>query len=33
MEGEGKAKPAEYGKTGHVSREVIDDLAGWVKKR
>jgi dienelactone hydrolase len=33
MEGEGKAKPAEYNKAGHVSREVVDDIAAWVKAR
>ncbi len=33
MEGEGKAKPAEYEKAGHVSREVVDDVAAWVKGR
>ena len=33
MEGEGKAKPAEYEKAGHVSREVVDDIAAWVKGR
>jgi fermentation-respiration switch protein FrsA (DUF1100 family) len=32
MEGEGKAKPAEYEKAGHVSRELVDDLAAWIKK-
>jgi fermentation-respiration switch protein FrsA (DUF1100 family) len=32
MEGEGKAKPAEYDKAGHVSRELINDLAEWIKK-
>jgi hypothetical protein len=31
MEGEGKAKPAEYEKAGHVSREVVDVVAAWVK--
>jgi dienelactone hydrolase len=31
MEGEGKAKPEEYQKAGHVSREVVDDVAAWVK--
>jgi dienelactone hydrolase len=31
MEGEGKARPAEYDKAGHVSREVVDDVAAWVK--
>jgi dienelactone hydrolase len=33
MEGEGKAKPAEYEKAGHVSRELVDDLAAWIKKQ
>jgi fermentation-respiration switch protein FrsA (DUF1100 family) len=32
MEGEGKAKPAEYDKEGHVAAEVIEDIAAWVKK-
>jgi hypothetical protein len=32
MEGKGKGVPAEYGKEGHVAREVIDDIAAWVKK-
>jgi alpha-beta hydrolase superfamily lysophospholipase len=31
MEGEGKAKPAEYEKSGHVAREVVDELATWIK--
>jgi dienelactone hydrolase len=31
-EGEGKAKPAEYQKEGHVAKEVIDDIASWVKR-
>ncbi len=30
MEGVGKAKPEEYQKVGHVSAEVIDDIADWV---
>jgi dienelactone hydrolase len=30
-EGEGKAKPAEYQKEGHVAKEVVDDVAAWVK--
>jgi len=30
-EGEGKAKPAEYMKEGHVAKEVVDDIARWVK--
>lgn len=33
MEGQGKAKPEEYNKAGHVARELVDDLAGWIKKR
>jgi dienelactone hydrolase len=32
-EGEGKAKPAEYEKEGHVAKEVIEDIAAWVKKQ
>lgn len=28
--GEGKSKPAEYQKAGHVAPEVIDDVAKWV---
>jgi dienelactone hydrolase len=31
MEGEGKAKPDEYDKAGHVSRQLVDDLAVWIK--
>jgi uncharacterized protein len=31
MEGTGKATPAEYEKTGHVAREVIDTIAQWIK--
>ncbi len=30
-EGEGKAKPEEYSKEGHVAAEVVEDLARWVK--
>ena len=33
MEGENKAKPAEYEKAGHVSRELVDDLAAWIKSQ
>jgi fermentation-respiration switch protein FrsA (DUF1100 family) len=33
MEGEGKAKPAEYEKAGHAAAEVIDDIAEWIKKQ
>jgi fermentation-respiration switch protein FrsA (DUF1100 family) len=32
-EGQGKATPAEYQKEGHVAKEVIDDIAAWVKGR
>lgn len=32
MEGQGKAKPEEYNKAGHVARELVDDLAVWIKK-
>jgi uncharacterized protein (TIGR03000 family) len=31
MEGAGKARPAEYDKAGHVDREVVDDIARWIK--
>jgi uncharacterized protein len=31
MDGKGKATPAEYGRAGHVAKEVIDDVAAWVK--
>jgi fermentation-respiration switch protein FrsA (DUF1100 family) len=33
MEGEGKAKPAEYDRAGNVAAEVIDDVAAWIKGR
>jgi fermentation-respiration switch protein FrsA (DUF1100 family) len=33
MEGEGKARPAEYAKAGHVAPEVVADIAEWVKKQ
>jgi fermentation-respiration switch protein FrsA (DUF1100 family) len=32
MEGEGKSQPKEYGVPGHVSGDVIDEIAGWIKK-
>jgi dienelactone hydrolase len=32
MEGKGKSRPEEYYKAGHVSKEVIDDVAAWMKK-
>jgi dienelactone hydrolase len=34
MEGVGKARPEEYvQKTGHVAKEVLDDIAAWVGKQ
>jgi len=33
MDGVGKATPSDYDKAGHVAREVIDELAAWVKKQ
>ena len=30
--GEGKSKPAEYDKAGHVSAETVTDIADWIKK-
>jgi uncharacterized protein len=33
MAGEGKSTPAEYVKAGHVSEQLIEDIAGWVKAR
>jgi dienelactone hydrolase len=33
MEGEGKSKPEEYNQAGHVAKEVVDDIAPWVKGR
>lgn len=30
MEGSGKSQPAEYDSAGHVSGDVIDDIAGWI---
>ena len=30
--GEGKSKPAEYDKAGHVAAETVTDIADWVKK-
>ena len=32
MAGEGKSKPEEYGKAGHIPGEVIEDIAGWIKR-
>jgi fermentation-respiration switch protein FrsA (DUF1100 family) len=33
MEGVGKAKPDDYDKAGHVAKEVVDDIAKWIKER
>ena len=34
MEGQGKARPDEYTlKQRNVAKEVIDDLAAWIKRR
>jgi dienelactone hydrolase len=33
MEGTGKSTPTEYDRPGHVSKEVVDDIAGWIKGR
>jgi dienelactone hydrolase len=33
MEGKGKSRPEEYLKPGHVAKEVVNDIAEWVKKR
>lgn len=32
MAGEGKSSPAEYARPGHVSEEVIKDIADWILK-
>jgi fermentation-respiration switch protein FrsA (DUF1100 family) len=29
--GEGKSKPAEYSLVGHVDKQVVEDLAAWIK--
>ena len=29
---EGKGRPSDYEKTGHVTQEVVEDIAGWIKK-
>jgi hypothetical protein len=31
MAGEGKSKPSEYEQPGHVTGEVIRDVAGWIE--
>jgi hypothetical protein len=30
--GKGKSKPEEYAIAGHVDKEVIVDIAAWIKK-
>jgi uncharacterized protein len=32
MAGEGRSRPTEYETASHVEREVVDDIAAWVKK-
>ena len=32
IDGEGKSTPDEYGRPGHVSETVINDIADWVKR-
>jgi dienelactone hydrolase len=31
--GQGKSRPEEYSRPGHVDGQVIEDIAGWVKSR
>ena len=31
MQGKGKSTPDEYYRAGHVSKQVIDDIADWIK--
>lgn len=33
MEGEGPSTPADYARPGHVSKEVVDDIAAWILAR
>jgi dienelactone hydrolase len=33
MEGKGKSRPEEYDRAGHVAKEVVDDVAAWIKGR
>lgn len=33
IEGEGKSTPTDYSKSGHVAKNVIDDIADWIKSR
>jgi hypothetical protein len=33
MAGEGKSRPEEYSRPGHVDVRVIEDIAEWVKAR
>src|SRR5262249_55477536 len=33
VEGEGKSRPEEYTKEGHVAGSVIGDIAAWIKGR
>jgi hypothetical protein len=33
MKGEGKSIPAEYEKQGNVDKQIITDIANWVKSK
>jgi dienelactone hydrolase len=33
IEGKGKSTPEDYNKASHVAREVIDEVAAWIKQR
>ena len=33
MEGRGKATPEEYGRPGHVSQRVVEDVAEWIRSQ
>ena len=33
MKGEGKSTPAEYEKQGNVDKQIIIDIANWVKSK
>jgi hypothetical protein len=31
IEGTGPSRPEEYAQPGHVAREVVDDIASWIR--
>ena len=33
IEGDGQCTPAEYEKSGHVAKAVIEDIAEWIRRR